>query len=53
MFIMISIFLVRAREEFMHQMQMNLNEQSGSDDRAWILVDSDGEEVILSFLKIV
>ncbi|XP_055883015.1 ectopic P granules protein 5 homolog isoform X1 [Biomphalaria glabrata] len=35
---------VKAREEFMHQMQMNLNEQSGSDDRAWILVDSDGEE---------
>ncbi|CAL1544233.1 unnamed protein product, partial [Lymnaea stagnalis] len=36
---------VKAREEFMCHMRINLTEQSTQEDRAWILVDSDGEEV--------
>ncbi|BFZ08146.1 hypothetical protein BsWGS_11185 [Bradybaena similaris] len=34
----------RAREEFMCHMRVNLSEQSMNEDKAWILVDSDGEE---------
>lgn len=36
----------RAREEFMCHMKLNITEQSIQEDRAWILVDSDGEEVL-------
>ncbi|KAH9518966.1 Ectopic P granules protein 5 [Bulinus truncatus] len=42
---------VKAREEFMHQMQINFSEQGAQEDRAWILVDSDGEEE--SFISIL
>lgn len=35
---------VKAREEFMCQMRQNESEPSLQTDRAWILVDSDGEE---------
>ncbi|CAG5120166.1 unnamed protein product, partial [Candidula unifasciata] len=34
----------KAREEFMCHMRVNLTEQSMQEDKAWILVDSDGEE---------
>ncbi|XP_059161411.1 ectopic P granules protein 5 homolog [Physella acuta] len=35
---------VKAREEFMCHMKLNITEQSIQEERAWILVDSDGEE---------
>ncbi|XP_035829150.1 ectopic P granules protein 5 homolog isoform X2 [Aplysia californica] len=34
----------KAREEFMCHMRINLSAESIQDERAWILVDSDGEE---------
>lgn len=42
---MVSISCVRAREAFMCHMRVNVTENSLQLERAWILVDSDGEEV--------